>query len=87
MTKSTLFTHPHLGPRDFLKNEAVCEEMLYFRGESHRVLQGAPPRGRQLYFTFQVLQTLYSKHQKHPFLPLELQPRRGHPVKHRLRKA
>ena len=27
---------------------------------SHRVLQGAPPRGRQLYFTFQVLQTLYS---------------------------
>ena len=28
----------------------------------HRVLQGPPPRGRQLYFTlFQVLQTLFSK--------------------------
>ena len=35
----------------------------------HRALQGAPARGRQLYFTFQVLQTLYSKRQKHPFLP------------------
>ena len=32
----------------------------------------------------QVLQTLYSRCQKHPFLPSELQPRRGHPVKHRL---
>ena len=40
----------------------------------HRVLQGAPPRGRQVYFTFQVLETLYSKRQKHPFLPQELQP-------------
>ena len=35
----------------------------------HKVLQGAPPRGRQLYFTFQVLQTLDLKRQKHPFLP------------------
>ena len=30
-------------------------------------IQGAPPRGRHLYFTFQVLQTIYSKLQKHPF--------------------
>ena len=35
----------------------------------HRVLQGAPPRERQLYFNLQVLQTLYSKRRKHPFLP------------------
>ena len=32
-----------------------------------------------------MLQTLYSKRQKHPFLPLELPPREGHPVKHRLK--
>ena len=56
----------------------------YTRKFFHRVLQGAPPRGRQLCFTFQVLQTLCSKRQKHPFLPKELQPRRGHPVKHLL---
>ena len=31
-----------------------------------------------------VLQTFYSKHQKHPFSSEELQPRRGHPDKHRL---
>ena len=35
----------------------------------HTGLQWAPPRGRQLYFTFQVLQTLYSKRHKHPFSP------------------
>ena len=28
---------------------------------NHRVLDGAPPRGRQLYFAFQALQTRYSK--------------------------
>ena len=31
---------------------------FYFR-RLHRVLQGASPRGRPLYFTFQVLQTLF----------------------------
>ena len=45
-------------------------------GGCHRVLQGATT------LLCQVLQTLYSKRQNHPSLPLELQPRRGHPVKH-----
>ena len=35
--------------------------------DSHRVFQGAPRGGDN--FTFKVLQTLYSKHQKRPFLP------------------
>ena len=42
-------------------------EHMHDLARFHRALQGAPPRGRQLYFTFQVIQTLYSKHQKHPF--------------------
>ena len=32
------------------------------------IFWGAPPMGRQLYFTFRVFQTLYSKCQQHPFL-------------------
>ena len=43
---------------------------------------GALEGGDNFTSLFQVLQSLYSKYQKHPFLPYELQPRRGHPVKH-----
>ena len=50
----------------------INESKLQFRAQlpnSHRVIQGVPPRGRQLLSTFQVLKTLYSQRQKHPFLP------------------
>ena len=47
-----------------------------FRTKIIEFFRGRPRRGRQLYFTFQVLQTLYSKRQKHPFSPSDLQPRR-----------
>ena len=52
----------------------------------HRALQGVPPNNK---FTslFQVLQTLYSRRQKHPFSAQELQPHRGHPFKHRLNNS
>ena len=46
--------------------------------------RGRPRGGDNFTSLFQVLQTLYSKRQKHPFLPYELRPCRGHPVKHRL---
>ena len=46
----------------------------------HGVLQGAPQGGDKLTSLSQALQTFYSKRGKHPLL----QPRRGHPIKHRL---
>ena len=77
---------PCLLPRRSCEDLSKCAEIQIVLDFclDHRVLQGAPPRGRQLCFTFQVLPTLYSKRQKHPFSPEELQPRRGHPVKHHL---
>ena len=44
--------------------------------------RGGPRGGDNFTSLFHVLQTLYSKRQKHPVWPWELQPRRGHPVKH-----
>ena len=49
-----------------------------------RVLQEVPLRGRQLYFTFSSAPDPLFKASKHSFLPQELQPRQGHPIKHRL---
>ena len=66
------------------KLAATCHERSFF--ESFHFLIGlfrGRPRGGDN-FTFQVLQNLFSKRQKHPFSPEELQPRRGHPVKHPL---
>ena len=47
----------------------VCFVWLFFSLFVHGVLQGAPPMGgNNLTSHLQVLQTLYSKRQKHPFL-------------------
>ena len=43
------------GPKAHSKSSDFGTPMIY-----HRVLQGAPPEGRQIYFVFQVLQTLSS---------------------------
>ena len=51
---------------------------------NHKFLQGAPLRGRQLYFTFPSAPDPLFKASKSTLS--ELQPRRGHPVKHRLNK-
>ena len=75
-------TYPYNEPKYYPSRFFSCSFVLFLL--YHQALQGAPPRGRQLYFTFQVLQTLCSKRQKHPLSPQDLQPRRGHPVKPRL---
>ena len=58
-----------------------------FRGSPNalsRIVKFFRGRRRDSFTSLQVLQTLHSKRQKHPFSPYELQPRRGHPVKRRL---
>ena len=51
----------------------------------HRVLEGAPPRGRQLYFTFPGAPDPLFKASKAPFLALRVATPSGHPVKDRLK--
>ena len=50
-----------------------------------RVLEGAPPEGATTLLHFsKCSRPFIQKRHKHPCSPQELQPRRGHPVKHRL---
>ena len=49
------------------------------RLNSHRVLQGAPPRGRQLYFTFPSAPDPLFKASKAPFLTLKVATPSGAP--------
>ena len=53
-------------------------------GPSSSSSSGGAPEGPTTSL-FQVLQTIFSKHQKHPFLPQELPRREEHPAKHRLK--
>ena len=58
-----------------------------FRAENgHRVLQGAPPRRRQLHFSECSRPFIQSVKSTLSHLK-ELQTRRGHPVKHRLKRV
>ena len=52
--------------------------------QPHRVLQGAPLRGRQLYFTFASASDPLFKASKAPFLTLRVASPSGASVKHRL---
>ena len=57
---------------------------LSARSAHNRVPRRAAPRGRQFYFFFAVLQAFSVKHENELFLPQDLQPREGNPMKHRL---
>ena len=60
-----------------------CVKMgLVLLGKSIEFFRGRPRGGDNFTSLFQAFQTLYSKRQKHPLSPYELQPRRGHPAKH-----
>ena len=58
-----------------------------FGPEDHRVLQGAPPRGRQVYFTFQSAPGPLFKASKAPFLTLRVATPSGHPRQAPLEKT
>ena len=55
--------------------------------KSHRVLQGAPPRGRQLYFTFAGVSDPFFKASKAPFLTLRVATPSGAPRQGPLEKG
>ena len=46
--------------------------------------QGAAQRDAQFYFMYAALRTLFFIEQNEPFLPYNLRPREGNPLKHRL---
>ena len=58
--------------------EIDCDCLLH-SGANHRVLQGAPPRGRQLYFTFPSAPDPLFKASKAPFLTLRVATPSGAP--------
>ena len=66
--------------RRFSNLVRICPFRL--RMSNYRVLQGSPPRGRQLYFTSPSASDPLFKASKAPFLTLRVTTRRGHPVKH-----
>ena len=54
-------------------------ESLAIKASLHRALQGAPPTGRQLYFTFPSAPDLFFKASKAPFLTLRVATPSGAP--------
>ena len=84
----TLFTKIPLGflQKPFLDNLTKKIWRIQRHPQVIEFFRARPRRGDNFTSLCQVLQTLCSKRHRHPFLLEQLQPRRGHSVKHSLTK-